>query len=347
MSQLKRFLLLIIFLSVFSGIYAAITATISGSVSVCQNDPNPTVTFTGSGGTAPYTFTYQINGGGNLTCTTVSGSSVNVSAPTTTVGTFVYSLVDVKDATSSPGAQSGSATISVNSLPDITLNSTISLTTVNGLPGYSFCDGAGFKTFAKGSLPATKLTNTNYTIDWGDGSVVYSVGTWNSTTHNYPMGLYTLTYSITGQGGCVVSKQYQILISSTPNVSFGSNNSTKDICAGDSYSFKISNTLGNQAGTVYTLSYNDGTPPIVFNRNLPDTIVSHTFNLSSCGFKCVTASGTYNNSFSATIKASNSCGENALTAGPIYVSTPPVANFTMPAVACANVPASIKDISTG
>jgi hypothetical protein len=33
-------------------------ATISGTTDVCQNAAQPLITFTGSGGTAPYTFTY-------------------------------------------------------------------------------------------------------------------------------------------------------------------------------------------------------------------------------------------------------------------------------------------------
>ena len=49
---------------------ASISASISGKASVCPNANNPLVTFTGSGGTAPYTFTYKINSGANLTCAT-------------------------------------------------------------------------------------------------------------------------------------------------------------------------------------------------------------------------------------------------------------------------------------
>src|SRR5690606_33564160 len=37
------------------------TATISGTMDVCQNDAAPVITFTGANGTAPYTFTYTIN----------------------------------------------------------------------------------------------------------------------------------------------------------------------------------------------------------------------------------------------------------------------------------------------
>ncbi|MFN5784405.1 MAG: beta strand repeat-containing protein, partial [Flavobacteriia bacterium] len=45
------------------------TATIAGTVTLCQNEAQPTVTFTGANGTAPYTFTYNLNNGANQTIT--------------------------------------------------------------------------------------------------------------------------------------------------------------------------------------------------------------------------------------------------------------------------------------
>jgi hypothetical protein len=95
------------------------TASISGTTAVCQNAPFPQVTFTGSGGTAPYTFTYKINGGADQTITPTSGNSVTVNQTTAVAGDFEYTLVSVKDASSTQcsQSQSGSATITVNALP--------------------------------------------------------------------------------------------------------------------------------------------------------------------------------------------------------------------------------------
>ena len=78
------------------------TATIAGTTTVCQNSASPLITFTGASSTAPYTFTYNINGLPNQMVTTVVGNSVTVAAPTNIVGTFTYNLVSV---------QEGSATI--------------------------------------------------------------------------------------------------------------------------------------------------------------------------------------------------------------------------------------------
>ena len=96
------------------------TATITGTTAVCQNGTAPVVTFTGAGGTAPYTFTYTINGGANQTVTTSTGNSVTVTVPTTAAGTFTYALVSVQDAsaTACSQAQTGSAVVTVDPLPN-------------------------------------------------------------------------------------------------------------------------------------------------------------------------------------------------------------------------------------
>ena len=47
------------------------SASISGTTQVCKDEtPQPQITFTGSAGTQPYTFTYILNGGTNQTITT-------------------------------------------------------------------------------------------------------------------------------------------------------------------------------------------------------------------------------------------------------------------------------------
>ena len=89
------------------------TATITGTTSVCQDTAQPTVTFTGAGGTAPYTFTYTLNGGSSQTISTTSGNSVSLSVPTGTAGVFTYALVSISGQLCSQ-AQSGFAVITVN-----------------------------------------------------------------------------------------------------------------------------------------------------------------------------------------------------------------------------------------
>ncbi len=74
------------------------TATISGNSTVCVNSPPSDISFTATGGTAPYTFEYNINGGTILSVTTTTGNSATVSAPSTSSGTFIYKLLAVKNA---------------------------------------------------------------------------------------------------------------------------------------------------------------------------------------------------------------------------------------------------------
>ena len=81
----------------------ALTATISGGATVCQNASSPVITFTGAGGTAPYTFGYQINGGATLfVSTTGNNNSVTVSVNTSIAGTFNYVLINVEDSATPP-----------------------------------------------------------------------------------------------------------------------------------------------------------------------------------------------------------------------------------------------------
>ena len=94
------------------------SATISGDATVCQGAAEPLVTFTGADGIPEYTFTYTINGGEPLAVSTTGGASiVTLPAPTSSAGTFVYTLVDVTDGSSTTNTATGSVTIVVNALP--------------------------------------------------------------------------------------------------------------------------------------------------------------------------------------------------------------------------------------
>src|SRR5205085_1098120 len=103
------------------------TASLTGAVSVCQNAASPNITFTGANGTAPYTFTYNINGGPNQTITS-AGNIATINASTAAAGTFIYNLVSVQDASSSAcsQAQTGSVTIIVSQPPTANITGTTS-----------------------------------------------------------------------------------------------------------------------------------------------------------------------------------------------------------------------------
>ena len=98
------------------------TATITGSSSICKNDPSPTITFTGANATSPYTITYNIDGGTNKTIVS-TGNIATINAPSNVKGTFTYNIVNIKDASSTTCTQNqtGSAVITVNDITTQTI----------------------------------------------------------------------------------------------------------------------------------------------------------------------------------------------------------------------------------
>ncbi len=162
------------------------TASISGATTVCQNSAAPNVTFTGASGTAPYTFSYRINGGPILTATTVAGNSVNVPASTAVVGTFTYTLVSVQDGTSTActQAQTGTVIITVNPLPTASISGTVAVCRNAAAPNITF---TGANTIAPYTF--------SYTINGGPVQTVTTVAG-NSVTVSVPTataGTYTYT----------------------------------------------------------------------------------------------------------------------------------------------------------
>ena len=100
-----------------------LSATISGSTTACQNETAPKITFTAVNGIAPFTFTYKINGGGDLTVSTTGvNTTATVDVPTNTTGSFVYTLTNVAGAGGATTPISGqTATVNVNAKPTIAL----------------------------------------------------------------------------------------------------------------------------------------------------------------------------------------------------------------------------------
>lgn len=142
------------------------SATISGTTEVCVDGTAPQVEFNGLTGTAPFTITYNINGGANQTITT-TGNPATINAPTGTVGTFVYNLVSVQEAGNSCQAvATGNATITINALPpvnagidvDVCLNNPITLTAtgaVNYTWSPSITNGVEFTPTSSGTYTVT------------------------------------------------------------------------------------------------------------------------------------------------------------------------------------------------
>jgi len=183
------------------------SATLTGGGTVCQNSTGPTLTFTGSGGVAPYTFTYTVNGGAQQTLTTTSGSSATLIAPTSASGSFIYQLVSVSDSSTpvQTATVTGSVTVNVLAQPDATMGGTGAGTTFNGTPVFRVCLNST-STFTFTNTSSTTATIPGYTINWGDGSPVQSGTTWTTFSHTYAVGLWNLTYNLTSSNGCNLTK---------------------------------------------------------------------------------------------------------------------------------------------
>jgi len=200
------------------------TATISGTTALCVGAAAPTITFNGANGTAPYTFTYNINGGGNLTVVSNGAGVATVTAPTGTAGTFNYNLVSVQDAstTSCSQTQVGIATVTVNALPNVFAGN-----------DYVVCEN-------------------NQAILTGSGALLYSWtnGVTNGVSFN-PTATNTYTVTGTDANGCVNTDDVTVTVEALPAVFF-----TADVtsgCAPLTVTF-TNNTPGAMSNCVWSFS---------------------------------------------------------------------------------------------
>ena len=187
-------------------------ASITGTTYVCQNGAQPPVTFTGNNGTAPYTFTYRINSGAVQVVTTSSGNSVNINAPTGSIGVFHYILLSVSGASGCSGSVTDTATITVEDLPNATISGTTTVCQNTVSPQVTF-------TGSDGSAPYT----FTYKINGGPDLTVSTVSG-NSVTISAPTSvsgsfIYSLV-SVSSSAGCLQlqNESITITINPTPNL---------------------------------------------------------------------------------------------------------------------------------
>jgi len=225
------------------------TATIEGTTVVCKDDAFPNVTFTGAGGTAPYTFTYRVNGGADQYVTSSVGSSISVPVPTGNSGVYTYSLVNVRDnsTTACENAQSGSATITINPLPTATISGTSAICQLETYPNITFSG-------ANGTAPYTFI----YTINSGDPQVISTSGASPSVSVEAPTevaGIFTYSLVSVQDASTTACSQNQggsatITVNALPTATIGG---TTAVCQ-DSPSPNITFT-GASGQTPYTFYY--------------------------------------------------------------------------------------------
>lgn len=196
--------------------------------------------------------------------------------------------------------------------------------TYQGRPFFRECVSAATADFTFINQSSTAGTNTNYRIIWGDGSADYNAATFaTAINHTYGVGVYTMRYIVTGGNGCIDTTDYGVFVGTNPAVGLGNPGNTT-ICTGSSLTFPISNTSQNPPGTVYTVTFDDGTPPINYTHPAPASI-THLFSVTSCGNPFAATP----NIFTATITASNPCDQSIATVVPIRVSDRPRPDITV------------------
>jgi hypothetical protein len=250
--------------------FSSVPAAVGGTITLCQGN---TVTFANTSTQTVAAATYTWNFGTGATPATATGLGPHtvtyntVTTPTTTVTLTVNN-------NNGTGAQNFSRLIDVNALPNA------ALTLVSSGGGYGTTVQGGQTIFRNcGSIDSALFTfnaavnNTvTQTFTWGDGSVSTNanmVGT--QISHDYPLGQFTLTHTVT-QNGCTSTMNYVVFNGSSPLVTvagIGTNT-----CLPSPYSIDI---IANDVPITYSVSFSDGTPIQTFTTS-NDTTINHVFN---------------------------------------------------------------------
>jgi PKD repeat protein len=302
------------------------SAAISNSVAeVCLNAPSPTVTLTGSGGTAPYTFTYRLNGTLQPAVTS-SGNTYIINVPTNATGTFLYELVNITDASSTAcaQAQSGSTTVIVNPLP------TASFTTV-----------APYCTTRPISFTNTSVPNAGNITTWvwnfGDASAPVTINAPANPNAQHiftTANTYNVTLTATTDKGCVsTNPAVPITITNRPKPGF----IIPEVCINDVASIFTDTSRVDGGETFDAAGY-------LWTFGDPGSGAANTATTMH-GSHLYTAIGPYNVMHAVTTTAG--CKDTAY--GTIFINAAdPVSDFNIvtPTTLCANDTVSLVNRST-
>lgn len=304
---------------------------IAGDISVCQNAASPNIVFTGTTGTAPFTFTYNINNGASQTILTTSGNSVSLPVPTGVAGTFNYHLVSIKDAAGTAGCfrnNPDTVTVIVNPLPTAAISGNIAVCQNAASPLVYFT--------GTGTVPPYTFS---YNINGGATQTV--TGSGNSASVAVPTlapGTYVYNLlSVQDASGttCAQPQTGSVTIQVNPLPTATIAASVNQVCMG---------------GTEPVISFTGatGTAPYTFiysiNGGPGQTIVS-TGNTASINVPTNVA-GTYNYTLTQVQDASTTTCSNVQNVTASVVIHPlPVANYNTVGPVCATRQVNFSDAS--
>jgi gliding motility-associated-like protein len=242
------------------------TIAVDNIIECVNSTDHPTVTFTGTGGTAPYTFTYTINALPPQTVTTTgTNASVTIQAPTNVVGPFTYELTGVKNASPAGTACTRNITNQKERI-DILQLATITLTSAAGTINQTVCINKPIEPITYKLIGAT-----NVSIPTLPPGLAYSVAG-SSDTGN----IVTITGAPTSTGGLPFDYTYNFTVQTggttcTP--------ATTNIVLTVKPDHTISLNPNSPGSDVQSVCVNDAIKPIIFDLGGGATDVDVIANL--------------------------------------------------------------------
>ncbi len=309
---------------------------VAGFTFVSGDCPSTAVRFTNTSSGDSLTYLWNFGDATSSNNTSTAVNPVHTFVGTFGAGTQTFAVKLTVTDTAGATAQF-LANITMKQSPDARLTGTGSRT-FNGSRYFAQC-ATGNVTFDFTNSSSTVSTNTNYQIQWGDGSPAYQAASFQNISHVYRPGFYSLRFSVTGNNGCTRVQRYSVFVGQSPSISAGVPSST-NLCTGDFFSVRITGATGNSPGTVYRVRYSDGS--VRTYPTLPDTVM-HAFLTGSFGKTVGFNASTFNNAYSVVVEALNPCGSDTDTIAPVYVSERQPAKFTSSAdTVCVN---TVKEFS--
>jgi hypothetical protein len=261
------------------------SATIGvNTAAVCQSGTYPTITFIGSGGKAPYTFTYNINSGTPATISDLGSGSVTISVSTLASGNYTYTLTDVQDSNGcTPQSITGqSVDITVNPLPVATINTASMVTAV------TTGNTASVANAGTGSTYVWTISNGTITAGSGTDLITYTAGA---------TGNVSLSVAVTSPSGCgpvssgtllvpitaLPCPKAEITVASAVCTASAGNIASVAAVSGNTYVWTISNG---------TITAGSGTSSITYTAGATGN-VSLSVTVTNASGQCSISSGTY------------------------------------------------------
>lgn len=275
---------------------------------------------------ATYSWTFQ---GGDVT-------SANDAGPHTitynTPGTY-QTLLSIDGITTSVTVNvEASTNITPVIVPDSWGSQTFNGDTYFTYCGNSTSDQGFFANFSFLTESQNTTTNSIHTISTIDGIWSVTFTGINSTDPNnfieffLAPGYHEITYDIT-EGACTYTETYYLYVGANPTATI-SNDGIPVLCEGTEITYDLSYGAQNGEGTLYEISVG-GAVVETFNHPPPPTF-TYMFDTVSCGQPDVEVNGViYQNAYEISVTASNACGQSTSSIVPIYIESPPEADFNL------------------